>query len=101
MSDPKGPSNEPGTRQARQAQPPASRLRGAEMTINVKDDTSAQDWRVRADRIGSEIAGYAAGHDAGDLFVADSFRRLKEEGFFKMHVPAELGGHGASYAELA
>src|ERR1700741_1579158 len=65
------------------------------------DRSSTMDWFAAADRLAAEFAPRAASHDASDGFVADNYRRLKEEGFFKMHVPAELGGHGATYGELA
>jgi alkylation response protein AidB-like acyl-CoA dehydrogenase len=58
------------------------------------------DWRARADRIAGEIAEAAARHDADDSFVSEGYQRLKEEGFFKAFVPAELGGAGAEYAEI-
>ena len=63
-------------------------------------ESAKMDWLSAADSIATEIAARAAKHDAEDLFVADAFARLKAEGFFKMHVPAELGGHGADYAEV-
>jgi acyl-CoA dehydrogenase len=58
------------------------------------------DWHARADRIAGEIAEAAARHDADDSFVSEGYQRLKEEGFFKALVPAELGGGGAEYAEI-
>jgi acyl-CoA dehydrogenase len=71
------------------------------MTAEVRKlELPMQDWTAKAERLASEFAGHAAAHDAEDRFVAENFARLKAEGFFKMHVPAELGGHGASYAEL-
>ncbi|MGE0046436.1 MAG: acyl-CoA dehydrogenase family protein [Hyphomonadaceae bacterium] len=54
-----------------------------------------------ADEIAPTLAARAAAHDAEDRFVAENFALLKERGFFKMHVPAELGGAGASYRETA
>src|SRR5947209_7061882 len=62
--------------------------------------TEMMDWRARADRIAGEIAEAAARHDADDSFVSDGYQRLKEEGFFKALVPAELGGGGADCAEI-
>ena len=62
--------------------------------------TETMDWRARADRIAGEIAEAAARHDADDSFVAEGYQRLKEEGFFKALIPAELGGGGAEYAEI-
>src|SRR5690242_20357401 len=58
------------------------------------------DWRARADRIADEIAEAAARHDADETFVTEGYALLKEEGFFKALVPAELGGGGAEYAEI-
>lgn len=58
------------------------------------------DWTSLADRLAHEIGAKAGANDAQDRFAAESFALLKAEGFFKMHVPAELGGHGATYREL-
>lgn len=57
------------------------------------------DWPARADQVATSLAAFAAEHDADDSFVADGFTLLKREGFFKVHVPAELGGGGASHRE--
>jgi alkylation response protein AidB-like acyl-CoA dehydrogenase len=65
-----------------------------------KLSTDTIDWRARADRISGEIAEAAARHDADDSFVSEGYQRLKEEGFFKALIPAELGGGGAEYAEI-
>lgn len=64
-------------------------------------ETAPVDWLKRADAVAGLLAGNAARHDADDSFVAENYARLKEEGFFSAHVPAELGGGGAGYAELA
>jgi acyl-CoA dehydrogenase len=60
----------------------------------------ASDWRGRAARLAVEFAADAARHDEGEIFVADNFLRLKEEGFFKALVPDELGGGGARFADI-
>jgi acyl-CoA dehydrogenase len=62
--------------------------------------TTPTDWTALAAEAAGEIASNAARHDADDSFVADSYALLKRQGFFKAHVPAELGGGGASYAEI-
>lgn len=59
------------------------------------------DWLARAEALAPLLADNAARHDADDSFVAENYARLKAEGFFGAHVPAELGGGGADYAELA
>ena len=62
--------------------------------------TGTIDWLARADRIAGEIAGHAARHDADESFVSEGYQLLKDEGFFKALVPAELGGAGAGYGEI-
>jgi acyl-CoA dehydrogenase len=64
-------------------------------------DEASRDWVALAERISAEVAVNAAAHDADDSFVADAYALLKREGLFKAHVPAELGGGGCSYRELA
>jgi alkylation response protein AidB-like acyl-CoA dehydrogenase len=39
-------------------------------------------------------------HDANDTFVAENYTTLKRHQIFSAGVPAELGGGGASYADL-
>lgn len=59
------------------------------------------DWTAAARRVADEIAPHAARHDADDSFVAEAYERLKAEGFLAAHVPAELGGGDAAYADVA
>jgi alkylation response protein AidB-like acyl-CoA dehydrogenase len=70
------------------------------MTAIRKVVEGPTDWVSRADEIAGQLAARAAGHDADDSFVAENFALMKERGFFKAHVPAELGGHGAGYTEV-
>ena len=71
------------------------------MTAELKRfEMPPTNWLNLADRVATEIGPRAAQHDADDSFVAECYARLKADGFFKMHVPTELGGYGASYAEL-
>ena len=65
-----------------------------------KIGTGKIDWLARADRIAQEIAEAAARHDADDSFVSEGYQLLKEEGFFKALIPAELGGGGGGYGEI-
>lgn len=58
--------------------------------LGRKADRLAQDFATRADR-----------HDAEGSFVAENYARLKEEGLIEAGVPVELGGGGATVAELA
>jgi len=60
----------------------------------------ATDWIAAAEAAAAAIAPSAASHDADDSFVGDAYAELKARGFFKAHVPAELGGGGASYEDI-
>jgi alkylation response protein AidB-like acyl-CoA dehydrogenase len=58
------------------------------------------DWIGLARRLGEDFAKRAAAHDEDDSFVAENYAALKEHGAFAAGVPSELGGGGASHAEL-
>src|SRR5215510_15097497 len=63
-------------------------------------DTARTDWVAVARHLGPAFAARAAAHDANDSFVADNYAELKRRKVFSAGVPAELGGGGASHAEL-
>ena len=54
----------------------------------------------RAAQIGPQLAENAARHDRDGSFVADSYDVLHEAGLLRAAVPVELGGDGATIAEL-
>jgi alkylation response protein AidB-like acyl-CoA dehydrogenase len=58
------------------------------------------DWSAIARELGPRLGERAAAHDAEESFVADSYALLKEHKLFAAGIPAELGGGGASHAEL-
>jgi len=58
------------------------------------------DWPAIAREVGPRFAARAAAHDAGDAFVAENYRELRERRLFSAGVPAELGGGGATHADL-
>jgi alkylation response protein AidB-like acyl-CoA dehydrogenase len=58
-------------------------------------------WTALADEIGPWFAERAAQHDETDTFVTENYAELKERRVFAAGVPDELGGGGASIAELA
>ena len=62
--------------------------------------SSTTDWVAVARELGPGFAARAAAHDADDSFVAESYVELKDWRVFSAAVPAELGGGGASHAEL-
>ena len=51
-------------------------------------------------RLGPQFAKRAVGADAQDRFVAENFAELKAHGLVAAGVPEELGGLGASHADL-
>lgn len=69
------------------------------MTINVKAEP--MDWTARVHELGPQIAACAEAADANDAFVSESMKLLKDAGFHAAAVPAELGGGGATPAELS
>lgn len=58
-------------------------------------------WTDLADELGSAFAPRAESHDQTDAFVADNYAELKARKVFAAGVPEELGGGGASVADLA
>jgi alkylation response protein AidB-like acyl-CoA dehydrogenase len=58
------------------------------------------DWLALMHELGPRFAERAGVYDASDAFVADNFLELKARGVLPAGVPRELGGGGASYAEL-
>ena len=58
------------------------------------------DWPALMHEFGSRFADRASACDANDAFVGDNFAELKACGVLAAGVPRELGGGGASYAEL-
>jgi alkylation response protein AidB-like acyl-CoA dehydrogenase len=57
-------------------------------------------WIELMAKLGTEFAKRTAAHDEDDSFVAENYAELKEHGAFAAGVPSELGGGGASHAEL-
>ena len=64
------------------------------------EDRMRTDWAEVARELAPRFAARAAAHDAGDTFVADNYAELRERRLFSAGVPAELGGGGASHAEM-
>lgn len=60
----------------------------------------AIDWLSLAESLGKELAARDIEADESDLFVADNIAKLRSNGFIAAGVPIELGGGGASHADL-
>lgn len=50
--------------------------------------------------LADRFAARAAGHDSANTFPLDNFEDMRAAGFLRLTVPAELGGLGASQADL-
>ena len=71
--------------------------------------TDVQDWRAIGNQLewlgvarelGPVFAARAATHDAEDSFAVDNYQDLKQRRVFSAAVPGELGGGGATHAQL-
>ncbi len=58
------------------------------------------EWTAVARELGKTFATRAAAMDEDDRFVAENYAELKASGFVSAGVPQELGGGGATHAEL-
>lgn len=58
-------------------------------------------WTELANELGSRFAARATEYDEADEFVAENYAALKERKVFAAGVPEELGGGGATVADLA
>jgi alkylation response protein AidB-like acyl-CoA dehydrogenase len=62
---------------------------------------SRTDWTSVARELGPAFAARIEAHDSDDSFVMQNYTELKERKVFSAGVPAELGGGGASMAQLS
>jgi len=67
----------------------------------MAEGRSHDRWVAVVRQLGPAFAARAAAHDAEDSFVADNYKDLRAHRLFSAGVPVELGGDGASQAELA
>ena len=66
--------------------------------INIQD--TSRDWVATASDIGDRFAARAAQHDRDGSFVAENYADLRAQRLFSAGIPAELGGGGATHAEV-
>jgi alkylation response protein AidB-like acyl-CoA dehydrogenase len=64
------------------------------------NETASRDWRAAARELGPGFAARSQTYDATDTFVAENYLELKAYAAFSAGVPLELGGGGATHAEL-
>jgi len=59
-----------------------------------------QDWIEVARGFGPSLAARAAKHDKDGSFVAENYTELRQNKLFSASIPVELGGGGASHADV-
>jgi len=70
-------------------------------TGTARTDRAARtSWVAVAEELAPTFAARAASHDAADTFVSENYADLRGRRVFSAPVPAELGGGGASLAEM-
>ncbi len=57
------------------------------------------NWKERAAELGKQLSEKADVRDADNLFVTENYQLLQENQFFKMIIPEQLGGGGASFED--
>lgn len=67
----------------------------------LRTEPQTTDWLAEAAALGEVFASRAPHFDQSNEFVAANYADLRDKGFFSAGIPAELGGGGASFAELA
>lgn len=70
------------------------------MVETIKASQKSSEWVGIAHELGKEFATRAAQHDSEDSFVADNYEDMRRHRLFSAAVPADLGGGGASHAEI-
>jgi len=71
------------------------------MSSNVADiKNESVDWTAIAEELGEKFHARSADHDESGDFVTKNYDDLRSRGLFSAGIPAELGGGGASHAEL-
>ena len=61
---------------------------------------SDTDWQALAAELGARLSENALENDIDGRFVTENYALLQEHGFFKIAIPQELGGAGATHAQL-
>ncbi|MCP4331438.1 MAG: acyl-CoA/acyl-ACP dehydrogenase [Gammaproteobacteria bacterium] len=69
-------------------------------TLKMSTETTL-NWKQLSAELGAGFATEAANHDADNQFVHRNYAQLRDNGFFKMAIPIDLGGGGASFAEAS
>ncbi|MEK9967856.1 MAG: acyl-CoA dehydrogenase family protein [Ferrovibrio sp.] len=72
------------------------------MTIQTQiKSLSNEGFAKQLTQLGDKFAAAAVSNDASDRFAADNFALLKQAKILAAHIPAELGGGGLAYRDIA
>ena len=69
-------------------------------TADIGTLANRRDWIADAEALAKRFGERASEHDESGEFVAENYADLQDGGFFSTGIPEELGGGGASFAEL-
>lgn len=61
---------------------------------------ASRDWVGDVRKLALNFGKRAADHDRSGTFVSNNFEELRQTGFFSAGIPVELGGGGASFADM-
>jgi alkylation response protein AidB-like acyl-CoA dehydrogenase len=70
------------------------------MTTVMTPEETDNKWVEVVRELGPDFASRAAHHDAEDSFVAENYESLRQHKLFSAAVPKDLGGGGASHADI-
>lgn len=69
-------------------------------TVNPMFQENTQSWKDVVSEIGKQLDTHAQQTDNSGEFAYQNYELLHKLGLFRMMIPVELGGGGASYSEL-
>jgi alkylation response protein AidB-like acyl-CoA dehydrogenase len=69
-------------------------------TVKKMSQYNDTNWQDLAAALGADLSRHARQNDDDGLFATQNYDLLRDNGFFKIAIPRQLGGNGASYAQL-
>jgi acyl-CoA dehydrogenase len=69
--------------------------------VDAAAGTATDAFVPLAAEVGARFAAHSAAHDRDGTFVHEAYEVLREAGYLRLAVPVELGGRGATIAQVA
>jgi acyl-CoA dehydrogenase len=69
-------------------------------TVKKMSEYTDTNWQELASELGASLSQNALDSDNEGRFAAENYALLQEHGFFNIAIPQELGGAGATHAQL-